>query len=111
MLINGGNAIDAAAAMGICETLLEPQSCGIGGEVPTLIYSAREGKTYAISGMGWSPKAFTIDWCRENGIDLIPWRRLPARHRSRSRRHLGDRSRPFRHDELLRDSPADHRVR
>ncbi len=72
MLARGGNAIDAAAAMGICETLLEPQSCGIGGEVPTLIYSAKERKTYAISGMGWSPKAFTIDWCRENGIDLIP---------------------------------------
>ena len=34
ILMNGGNAIDAAAAMGICETLLEPQSCGIGGEVP-----------------------------------------------------------------------------
>ncbi len=72
ILARGGNAIDAAAAMGICETLLEPQSCGIGGEVPTLIYSARERKTYAISGMGWSPAAFTIEWCRENGIDLIP---------------------------------------
>jgi gamma-glutamyltranspeptidase/glutathione hydrolase len=72
ILVRGGNAIDAAAAMGICETLLEPQSCGIGGEVPTLIYSAKEGKTYSISGMGWSAKAFTIDWCRENGIDLIP---------------------------------------
>jgi len=22
--------------------------------------------------MGWSPKSFTIDWCREHGIDLIP---------------------------------------
>ncbi len=72
ILARGGNAIDAAAAMGICETLLEPQSCGIGGEVPTLIYSAKERKTFAISGMGWSAKAFTIDWCRENGIDLIP---------------------------------------
>ena len=72
MLMAGGNAIDAAAAMGICETLVEPQSCGIGGEVPTLVYSARERKTYAVSGMGWSPKALTIDWCRENGIDLIP---------------------------------------
>ena len=72
IMMRGGNAIDAAAAMGICETLLEPQSCGIGGEVPTLIYSAKEGKTYSVSGMGWSPKAFTIDWCRENGIDLIP---------------------------------------
>ena len=68
----GGNAVDAAAAMGICLPLLEPHLCGIGGEVPALIYSARERKTYAISGMGWSPAAFTIDWCREHGIDLIP---------------------------------------
>ena len=68
----GGNAIDAAAAMCFCLNLLEPQNNGIGGEVPTLIYSAREKKTFAISGMGWSPKALTIDWCRENGIDLIP---------------------------------------
>ena len=72
ILMQGGNAVDAAAAMGICETLLEPQSCGIGGEVPTLIYSAKQRKTFAISGMGWSPQAFTTDWCRENGIDLIP---------------------------------------
>lgn len=71
-LMQGGNAVDAAAAMGICETLLEPQSCGIGGEVPTLIYSAKQRKTFAISGMGWSPQAFTTDWCRQNGIDLIP---------------------------------------
>ncbi len=68
----GGNAIDAAAAMVFCEILLEPQNCGIGGEVPTLIYSARERKVFAISGMGWSPAAFTIDWCHKNGIDLIP---------------------------------------
>jgi gamma-glutamyltranspeptidase/glutathione hydrolase len=68
----GGNAIDAAAAMCFCLNLLEPQSNGIGGEVPTLIYSAKERKAFAISGMGWSPKAFTIEWCREHGIDLIP---------------------------------------
>ncbi len=68
----GGNAIDAAAAMCFCLNLLEPQHNGIGGEVPTLIYSAKERKAFAISGMGWSPKAFTIDWCREHGIDLIP---------------------------------------
>ncbi len=68
----GGNAVDAAAAMCFCLNLLEPQSNGIGGEVPTLIYSARESRAYAISGMGWSPQAFTLEWCRENGIDLIP---------------------------------------
>ncbi len=68
----GGNAIDAAAAMCICLNLLEPQSNGIGGEAPTLIYSARDQRTFAISGMGCSPRTFTIEWCRENGIDLIP---------------------------------------
>lgn len=69
---HGGNAIDAAAAMCFCVNLLEPQNNGIGGEVPTLIYSSAEKKPYAISGMGASPAALTIDWCREQGIDLIP---------------------------------------
>lgn len=68
----GGNAIDSAAAMCFCLNLLEPQQNGIGGEVPVLLYSARERKTVAISGLGWSPKNLTIDWCRANGIDLIP---------------------------------------
>jgi gamma-glutamyltranspeptidase/glutathione hydrolase len=68
----GGNAIDAAAAMCFCLNLLEPQSNGIGGEVPILIYSAKERKAFALCGMGWSPKAFTLDWCRDHGIDLIP---------------------------------------
>ena len=68
----GGNAIDAAASMCFCLNLLEPQSNGIGGEVPTLVYSAKERKPHAISGMGWAPKAFSIDWCRERGIDMIP---------------------------------------
>ena len=72
MLQQGGNAIDAAAATGLCLTLVEPQQCGMGGEVPTLVYVAREKTAYAVSGMGWSPAAFTIDWCRQDGIDLIP---------------------------------------
>jgi gamma-glutamyltranspeptidase len=40
----GGNAIDAGAAMCIALNLLEPQNNGIGGEAPTLIYSAKERK-------------------------------------------------------------------
>ena len=68
----GGNAVDAAATMCFCLNLLEPQSNGIGGEVPTLIYSAKERKVFAISGLGWSPQAFTLEWCKEHSIDLIP---------------------------------------
>jgi len=68
----GSNAIDAAAAMNFCLNIVEPNQNGIGGEVPIMIYSAKERRTFVICGQGWSPKALTIDWCRENGIDLIP---------------------------------------
>ena len=72
ILAQGGNAIDAAAATCLVLNLVEPQNNGLGGEAPTLIYSAKERKVYSLCGLGWSPQAFTIDWCRQNGIDLIP---------------------------------------
>jgi gamma-glutamyltranspeptidase/glutathione hydrolase len=71
-LDRGGNAIDAAVASGFALNVLEPQSCGVGGEVPILIYSAREGKPVALSGQGWAGKAATVDWFRRANIDPIP---------------------------------------
>jgi len=68
----GGNAVDIAAAAGFCLSVLEPQETSPGGEVPMLIYSAKERRVFAVSGVGWSPRAFTIEWCRDHGIDLIP---------------------------------------
>jgi len=68
----GGNAVDAAAAVSFCLNLLEPHQNGLGGEVPMLIYSPEERRVYSVSGMGWSPAEFTIDWCREHDIELIP---------------------------------------
>jgi gamma-glutamyltranspeptidase/glutathione hydrolase len=68
----GGNAIDAAVATGLVLNLVEPHNNGLGGEAPTLVYSAKERKTYAVCGLGWSPAAFSIDWCQQNEIDLIP---------------------------------------
>jgi gamma-glutamyltranspeptidase/glutathione hydrolase len=68
----GGNAIDIAATVCFCLNLVENQNCGLGGEVPALIYSAKEKKTFAVSGLGWNASAFTIDWCREHGLDMIP---------------------------------------
>jgi len=72
MLDRGGNAIDAVVASGFALNVLEPHSCGIGGEVPILVYAARKKKVFAISGQGISPKAATIDWFRRSGIDVIP---------------------------------------
>src|SRR5438093_173473 len=72
MFDRGGNAIDAAVASGLALNVLEPQSCGIGGEVPILVYAAKEGKAFAVSGQGWVAKAATIDWFRKEQIDPIP---------------------------------------
>lgn len=68
----GGNAIDAGVAMGFCLAVLEPQSNGIGGESPILIYHALTGRTVAINGQGTAPAAATIDWFRQQNISLIP---------------------------------------
>ncbi len=72
MLEQGGNAVDATAAMVFALCLLEPHNDGLGGEVPTLIYSAKEKKVYALSGQGCAPEEMTIQWFRRNQIDLIP---------------------------------------
>jgi gamma-glutamyltranspeptidase/glutathione hydrolase len=72
MFDRGGNAIDAAVASGFALNVLEPQSCGIGGEVPILVYSVKEGKPVAISGQGWAGKAATVDWFLKEKIRVIP---------------------------------------
>src|SRR5438270_5774204 len=68
----GGNAVDAGVTAGFALSLLKPQSVGIGGEAPILIHLAEEGRSVAINGQGWAPRAATIDWFRTHGIRLIP---------------------------------------
>jgi gamma-glutamyltranspeptidase/glutathione hydrolase len=72
MFDKGGNAIDATVASGIALNLLEPHNCGIGGEVPILIWSARRKQVFSISGQGISGQACTIEWFRREKIDPIP---------------------------------------
>src|SRR5919197_585647 len=43
-LEKGGNAIDAGVAAGFAVALLKPQSVGIGGEAPILIYLAEQNR-------------------------------------------------------------------
>lgn len=68
----GGNAADAAAAAGFCLTVVLPQSNGIGGECPTLVYDPTSGRVTAISGQGTAPKLATLDLFQRQGIALIP---------------------------------------
>ena len=72
ILRRGGNAFDAAAAVGFALTVTQPHQNGIGGEVPMVVYSAKDGKVHAVSGHGIAPKAATIERFRSLGINIIP---------------------------------------
>ena len=72
MLADGGNAADAACAMGFALQVLEPTQNGPAGEVPILVYDAAEERCFAISGQGTAPAAASPEAMRERGAALIP---------------------------------------
>lgn len=72
ILRRGGNAADAAAAVGFALTVLKPHQNGIGGEVPMLVHFAEEDKVWAVSGHGVAPREATLEKFQELSIDVIP---------------------------------------
>ena len=57
MLMKGGNAIDAALAIAIALTVVEPTSNGIGSDAFALVWDS--GKLLGLNGSGKSPRAWT----------------------------------------------------
>ena len=72
ILRRGGSAFDAAAAIGFALTVTMPHQNGIGGEVPTLVYTAADGQVRAVSGHGVAPAAATLDLFKSLGLSIIP---------------------------------------
>ncbi|HEY1713374.1 MAG TPA: gamma-glutamyltransferase family protein [Solirubrobacteraceae bacterium] len=72
VLEQGGNAFDAAVAIGLTLEVVEPHLNGPGGEVPILLWSAADAKPHVVAGQGPAPAAATIDHFRGLGLDLIP---------------------------------------
>lgn len=72
MLEDGGNAADAACAMGFALQVLEPHMNGPAGEVPILVHDAASERSYAISGQGTAPAAATIERMHSLDVELIP---------------------------------------
>ena len=61
MLKSGGNAIDAAVAIGFCNVVQEPYMASIGGMGYMLIHLAGEGRTIGVDFNGRAPKGTTDD--------------------------------------------------
>lgn len=62
ILAKGGNAVDAAVAVAIAETLTLPRAGNIGGGGYMLVYDAATKKTIAIEYYGQAPLAVTPDF-------------------------------------------------
>ncbi len=69
MFYAGGNAIDAAVAMAIALTVVEPTSNGIGGDAFALVW---DGKLHGLNASGRSPHKLTRD-CFGEQIPELGW--------------------------------------
>ncbi|HSD18596.1 MAG TPA: gamma-glutamyltransferase [Anaeromyxobacter sp.] len=61
VLRGGGSAADAAVAAAFALSVVEPQSSGVGGGGFALVYSARDGKVYALDFREVAPAAASPD--------------------------------------------------
>ena len=68
----GGNAFDAAAAMGFTLQVVEPHLNGPLGDMPALIWPAEADAPTMICGQGVAPAAATIRHYRDAGLERIP---------------------------------------
>jgi gamma-glutamyltranspeptidase/glutathione hydrolase len=74
VLKNGGNAIDAAIATNAALGLMEPTSCGLGGDLFAIVYDAKTKKLYGLNASGPAPKNATLKHFQDLKLDYIPER-------------------------------------
>jgi gamma-glutamyltranspeptidase/glutathione hydrolase len=72
MLAQGGNAIDAACAVGLALGVCEPQASGLGGHTMGMIHY--EGRTFAVDGSGRAPSLAHKSRLNESGFREVGYR-------------------------------------
>lgn len=72
ILKKGGNAIDAAIATNAALGLMEPMSCGIGGDLFAIVWDAKTKKLYGLNASGRSPYKATREYFQKKGYKHIP---------------------------------------
>lgn len=72
ILRKGGSAMDAAIAANAVLGLVEPASCGIGGDIFAIVWDAKTQKLHGFNGSGRAPKSLNIDYFMDRGIDYVP---------------------------------------
>jgi gamma-glutamyltranspeptidase/glutathione hydrolase len=72
VLEKGGNAFDAAAAVGFALQVVEPHLCGPAGEVPIIFHSVETDRVEVLCGQGNAPAGATIEAFKALGLDAVP---------------------------------------
>lgn len=73
MLLDGGNAFDAAVAAGFAAAVIEPIAAySLAGEAVGMVYHAASRKMLALCGQGVAGQAATVQAFRQRGLEKIP---------------------------------------
>ena len=72
ILEQGGNAFDAAAAMGFVLQVVEPHLNGPLGDMPLMLRTAGADAPVMICGQGTAPAGATIDHYKSVGLNIVP---------------------------------------
>ena len=72
VLKNGGNAIDAAIATDAMLGVVEPASCGIGGDLFCIYWDSKTNRLYGLNASGRSPYNLNREVFKKQGLDQIP---------------------------------------
>ncbi len=72
VLKEGGSAVDAAIAANAMLGLVEPQSCGMGGDLFAIVWDAKSEKLFGLNASGRSPQSLTLAYFKELDLAGIP---------------------------------------
>ena len=72
ILQQGGNAVDAAIAANAVLGVVEPMSCGLGGDLFAIVWDAKSRRLSGLNASGRAPYAATLERFAAQGLAQIP---------------------------------------
>jgi len=72
ILQSGGSAVDAAIAVNAALGLMEPMSCGLGGDLFAIVWEARARRLHGLNASGPAPEAADPGRLRAAGLTAMP---------------------------------------